>query len=1073
MSDFIHLHVHTEYSLLDGLIKIPDLLDKTAEYGMDSVAVTDHGVLYSAFKFYREATNKGIKPIIGMEAYQAENSIYKDLDKTKQKIFHLVLLAKNLEGYKNLMRLTTIAHLEGYKRKPRIDLDILSSNSKGLICLSGCLNSQLSSLLLEGEESKAQQLVERLLGIFPDDRFYLELQKHPKLKGQETVNKKLIDLSRSYGIPLVATNDVHYLTKDDAEAHEILLCVQTGHTILEKTRPLSMIDSPDFYFRSPSKMKELFIEYPEAIENTVKIAQMCDLKLQEGKFILPLFTVPEGTTPEEYLRRRSFKALKDRYPSASREIKERLEYELGVIIGKGYSTYFLIVADFVNWAKKQGIAVGPGRGSVAGSIVSYLLGITQLDPLEHELPFERFLSPARPSPPDIDLDFADDRRDEVIEYVVDKYGKKRVAQIITFGTMEARQAIRDAGRALGMPYSQPDRIAKMMPPGYQGFKVTIDRALDESRELKMAYSCEEDTKKLIDLARHLEGVARHASVHAAGVVIADKKLTEYTPLQKEPRGGEKIITQYDMYSLDINAAPGGRAIGLLKMDFLGLRNLTILQNAIRYVFENKKIKLDIDTIPTNDTKVYKTISSGETTGVFQLESRGMRELARKLKPTKFSDIAAMVALFRPGPMGWIDDFVSAKKNPANIKYPHKDLKSILAQTYGIAVYQEQCMQIANKLAGFTMTEADGLRYAIGKKKKKAMEQEKKKFIKGCIENGYKAQVAENIWSLIEKFVGYGFNKAHAASYAMIAYQTAYMKTHYPVEFMTAVFSAESRSTSGPIRDQKMARAVQECRRMGIKLLPPDINKSKSDFAIEDNGIRFGLSAIKNVGEAAVSSILEAREKKGDFLSLYDFCARVNLSKVTKKTLESLIKAGSLDKFGKRSAMLSALPEIVSDASKLKKRRASGQVSIFDTVSAGTEEKKLPSIEELSERQILSFEKEYLGFYLTQHPIASYKLKITKNTTHAIGELNRELTNQRVKIGGVITQIKKITTRKLNQEMAFARVEDQTGAIETVIFPRIYRDFRLSIGIDKVVLVSGTLNERDKDVNLIVEKITEI
>lgn len=1031
---------------------------------MDTVAITDHGAMYSAFTFYREATNSGIKPIIGMEAYQAEGN--------DDKIYHLVLLAKNFTGYKNLMRLTTIAHLDNYKRKPRINLKMLEEHKEGLICLSGCIHGLLPQLLLEGKDDKAQALVERFMRIFPQEHYYLELQKHPQIENQDILNKKLIDLSRTYGIPLVATNDVHYLSPKDAEAHEILLCIQTGHTILEKNRPLSMIDSPDFYFRSPQEMRDLFPEYPEAIENTRKIAAMCDLKLQEGKFILPIFEVPGDSTPEKYLRDSCYSELPNYFPKADKEIKGRLEYELNVISSKGYATYFLIVADFVNWAKQQGIAVGPGRGSAAASIVAYILGITQLDPITHDLPFERFLNPARPSPPDIDLDFADDRRDEVIDYVVAKYGKKKVAQIITFGTMEARQAIRDAGRALGMPYSQPDRIAKMMPPGFQGFKVTLERALDESLELKMAYSSEEDTKRLIDLARHLEGVARHASVHAAGVVIADKTLSEYTPLQREPRGGKKIITQYDMYSLDINSAPDGRAIGLLKMDFLGLRNLTILQTAINYLHDLKGVEIDITKIPLDDPRVYELISSGETTGIFQLESRGMRELARKLKPTKFTDISAMVALFRPGPMSWIDDFISAKRNPNKIKYPHSHLKPILAETYGIAVYQEQCMQIANEIAGYSIAEADGLRYAIGKKKKKAMVREKKKFIAGCINSGYDKNTAENIWSLIEKFVGYGFNKAHSASYGMIAYQTAYMKTHYPVEFMTAVLDAESRASSGPARDEKMARAIEECRRMQISLLPPDINKSGSNFSIENGKIRFGLSAIKNVGSAAVSSILGARGKDEDFKSLADFCEQVDLAKVNRKTLESLIKAGAMDIFGKRAAMLSALPEITAHAARLKKRRASGQVSIFDDDSAGdTKSDKLPDMEELSKRQILAFEKEYLGFYLTEHPLTPVERQLLKNVSHTLSDLSASVVNQKVKVGGVITQIKQITTRKDNREMAFIRIEDKEGSIEVVVFPNVFEKSRQLIQNDRVVLIAGSVNERDNGLNLIADTIS--
>lgn len=1069
MADFVHLHLHTEYSLLDGLIKIPDLLKKTREFGMDSVAVTDHGALYGAFSFYREATIFGIKPIIGMEAYHAENSLHDKPEGRQKDQYHLVLLARNEIGYKNLLKLTTIAHLAGYRYKPRIDLNLLEKHAQGLICLSGCLQGRIARLLLEGKDNQAAQLVERFMEIFPEDHFYLELQIHPQIPEQQIVNEKLVDLSRSYGIPLVATNDVHYLEPDDAEAHEVLLCVQTQHTILEKNRPLSMINSPDFYFRSPREMQELFIEFPEAVENTVKIAAMCEITLQEGKLILPLFDVPEDLTPEEYLRKLSYESFREFYPQADKTIKERLDYELKVISDKGYATYFLIVADFVLWAKNKKIAVGPGRGSAAGSIVAYLLGITQLDPIEYELPFERFLNPARPSPPDIDLDFADDRRDEVIGYVIAKYGEDKVAQIITFGTMEARQVVRDVGRALGMPYSQPDRIAKMIPPGYQGFAMTIAKALEQSKDLQMAYNSEEDTKRLLDLARKLEGVARHASVHAAGVVISDKPLTEYTPMQRESRGG-RAVTQYDMYCLDINAAPDGRAIGLLKMDFLGLRNLTILQNAIEYVRENNGVEIDIVHIPKDDPKVYEGISSGETTGVFQLESRGMRQLAKKLKPSKFSDISAMVALFRPGPMSWIDDFIKAKENPSKIKYIHPDLKSILAETYGIAVYQEQCMQIANEIAGYSMAEADRLRYAIGKKKKSAMQKEKKKFVEGCLQNSYSKDIAEKIWSLIEKFVGYGFNKAHSASYALIAYQTAYMKTKYPVEFMTAVLSAESRATSGPARDQKMAQAVEECQRMNIQLLPPDINKSEADFTIQGNCIRFGLSGIKHVGSAGVDSIIQAK-KGGSFHSLSDFCRRVDLSKVNKKTLESLIKTGAVDEFASRAALLSALPTIVESAQRIKKQRASGQVSLFDTVKGPEEDTdKLPEIDELNKSEILAFEKELLGFYLTEHPLSRFEESFKAKSTHTIGELSHEMVDKKIKVGGIVTRLKRITTRRQNQEMAFLRFEDRTGSIEVVVFPKVFARSRQLLTPDRVILLSGTVNLRDQDISLIADDI---
>ena len=823
--------------------------------------------------------------------------------------------------------------------------------------------------------------------------------------------------------------------------------------------------------KSREEMKGLFIQYPEAIENTVKIASMCRTEIELGNWILPNFEVPKGDTADSFFKKLSSQRLAKRYENVTAQLNKRLDYELDIITKKGYSTYFLIVADFVNWAKGKGIAVGPGRGSAAGSLAAYALGITDLDPIKHNIPFERFLNPDRPSPPDIDLDFADDRRDEVIAYVTEKYGNDRVAQIITFGTMEARAAVRDVGRALGMPYAQPDRIAKLIPPGAQGFPMTIDKAIQTSQELANAYQSESETKTLLDLARKLEGVARHASVHAAGVVISDKPLTNYTPLQRETKG-QRIITQYDMYCLDLNAADG-KAVGLLKMDLLGLRNLTILENAIRFVRQSKGEVIDLRKISLENPDVYKLISSGETTGIFQLESAGMRRLARELKPTKFSDIAAMVALFRPGPMEWIPTFIESKENPKKIKYLHPDLKSILSETYGIAVYQEQCMQIANKMAGYSMVEADKLRMAIGKKKREVMKKEKEKFIKGCQSRGLSNSMAEKIFSLIEKFVGYGFNKAHSASYGMIAYQTAYMKVKYPVEFMTAVLAAESRGASGPVRDEKIARAILECRRMDIELLSPDINKSEVEFIIEEQSsgkgrIRFGLSAIKNVGTAAIDSILTARDKGGNFKSMTDFAKKVDLSKVNRKTVESLIKAGAFDQFGNRASLLAAFSDIIEKIHKQKSKKDDGQVSLFMMDDDDNIEDALPEIEELSREELLMFEKQYLGFYITEHPLSSQIEDLEKRVTHRINALTQ--TKSTVIIGGIITQIKKITTRNGGNEMAFVKIDDFTGSCELVVFPAIFERTKLTWSTDRVVLVKGKISERDDRISVLVDDV---
>lgn len=1070
MADFVHLHVHSEYSLLDGLIKIPSLLARAKELGMTAVALTDHGAMYGAFQFYKQAVQAGIKPIIGLEAYQAAISRHDMSKETGKKRYHLTLLAKNATGYKNLMKLTTIAHLEGFYYRPRIDFEALEQHSEGIICLSGCMQSMVSRFLLDGQDDLAEAAARRFQSIFKDN-YYIEIQNHEKIERIAELRKKLVSLSKKLGIPLVATNDVHYLAEDDAYAQEIMLCIQTQRTILEKNRPMTMMDSPSFYFKSSEEMASLFAEYPEAIENTKKIADSVDIQIETDRWILPHFPVPDKKTPEAYVRELTYERFSARYPELTDDLKKRLEFELDVICTKGYATYFLIVQDYVNWAKAQGIAVGPGRGSVAGSIVAYCLRITEIDPIRWNIPFERFLNPHRPSPPDIDMDFADDRRDEVIQYVTGRYGEDKVAQIITFGTMEARAAIRDAGRALGMSYLQPDRIAKMIPQGVQGFSMTLSRALKESTDLAQAYANEEDTKKLIDLAMKLEGISRHASVHAAGVVVADKILTEYVPLQRESRAG-KIVTQYDMYSLDQNAVPDGMAVGLMKMDFLGLRNLSILEKAIRHVKSNRGIDVVTRDIPLDDAPTYALISSGDTVGVFQLESAGMQRLGRNLKPTKFSDISAMVALYRPGPMAWIDDFIAGKKSPNRIKYQYPVLKSVLSETYGIAVYQEQCMQIANEMAGYSMAEADGLRRAIGKKKKSLMEKEKQKFIEGCKKQGHTEKAARDVFSLIEKFVGYGFNKAHSASYAMIAYWTAYMKAHYPVEFMAALLTAESDSTSGPVRDEKLRRGVDECRRMSIPILPPSINLSGVEFTIETHSsVRFGLSAVKNVGHAAIDGILSAREQ-GPFQSFSDFCERVDLSKVNKKTIESLIKVGAFDAFGSRAALLTSLPDMTQWAQKKKRQAESNQQTLFgDTLV--NDAPALPHVEELARQELLSTEKDLLGFYLTEHPISRAMKGQGQHTTHTIADLDAVKKGTPVVIAGLVVRVKPVTTKKSNQEMAFVTLEDTGGTVDAVVFPTLYSATRSFWHINATLLVKGKVDRRDDRLSLVVDNINPL
>lgn len=1067
MSDFIHLHTHSEFSLLDGLGKLDDLIVQAKDLGMDALAITDHGAMYGSFKFYLKAKAAGIKPIIGVETYVARRSRLDKEAKVDTDPYHLVLLAKNNTGYHNLLKLVTSAHLEGYYYRPRIDWELLTKHHEGLICLSACLQGQVPFLLRNNMEEEAEKVVKQYAQLFGPDHYYIELQRHPHIPDCDIVNEKLVKLARKLGLPLVATNDIHYVKKEDAEAQEILLCVQTQHTIVEKDRPLTMIDSPDFYMRSQEEMKGLFIQYPEAIENTARIAGMCDLTLDVGNWILPHYPLPDGVTPPGYLKQLVVERTPERYPTITKELEERIKYELDIITNKGYSTYFLIVQDFVNWAKNHNITVGPGRGSAAGSVVSYILGITGLNPLYFNLPFERFLNPSRPSPPDIDLDFEDARRDEVIEYVTQRYGQDKVAQIVTFGTMEARGAVRDAGRALGMPYAGPDRISKMIPPGFQGHAMTIGKALEQSAELSQAYQSEPETKRLLDVARKLEGVARHASVHAAGVVIADKPLVEYTPLQREARG-EKIVTQYDMYTI------GEDGVGLLKMDFLGLRNLTIISQALVFIKGVTGKVVDLDAIPLNDAKTFKVLAEGETTGIFQLESAGVRRYIKELKPTSVFDLMAMVALYRPGPMQVIPEFIKRKHNPDLIQYPDPRLKDVLKQSYGIICYQDDVLLTSIALAGYSWGDADKLRKAVGKKIPSEMKKQKEKFVQGCIDNGMTKEKAEYVFGLIEPFAGYGFNKAHAACYAMIAYETAYLKANFTVEFMTAVLTAESRANTGPARDEKMTMIVEECRRMEIELLPPDINASDVEFSIEQGKVRFGLTAVKNVGTAAIESILEARQTDGRFISLVDFAKRVDLSKVNKKTIESLIKAGAMDAFGNRAQLLALVPTVIELSHREQKALSVGQVGLFGAeTSHANDLQTLPNIPELTKEVLLAYEKELLGFYLTEHPLARLGEALEQAGSIKVSEVTTEQVGSRVTIGGIIANIKKILTKAGNNEMAFVRLEDTTGSIEVVVFPKVYARTYTSWARDAVVAVTGRVDEKEERLTILVDDVRPI
>lgn len=1068
---FVHLHVHSEFSLLDGMCRINKLIEKAKEQGMQAVALTDHGSMYAAFKFFIAAKNAGIKPIIGCELYKANGKMTEKPENGERNYYHLLVLAKNFTGYQNLLKLVTISNLEGFYYKPRVDWNLLEKHSDGLIATTSCLAGEVPQLIAQEQYEKAEDVLKKYYAIFKDD-FYIELQRHKEIKILDTVNDKLIEFSKKFGIPLIATNDVHYLNKEDAYAQEILLCIQTQRAIFEKNRPLSMIDVPDYYFKSESEMRSIFYDHEEAIDNTGKLADKCNLEIPYGKLILPNIKLPSGHTNESYLKEMAYSKIDRVKGFFMEDILKRLDYELDIINKKGYAPYFLFVSDIVNWAKDMGIAVGPGRGSAAGSLVSYVLKITDINPLEYNLPFERFLNPERPTPPDIDIDFSDKRRDEVIRYIAEKYGADNVAQVITFGTMEAKMAVRDVARALGYSYSQGDRISKMIPAGKQGKKVSIEQALAESDVLRNVYNIEEDVKKVVDIAKKVESLPRHYSVHASAVVIGDKALTNYVPLQKDNKNNG-VITQYDMYSLDLNAVQEDQAIGLIKADILGLRNLSILEEAISYVKEFTGKTIDIHEVPLDDKLTYELMGKGETIGVFQLESGGMRRLAKEIKPTKLSDITAMVALYRPGPMDLIPTFIKGKKDEKTVKYLHKDLKPLLEETYGILVYQEQVMDMAVKLANFTMSEADLLRMAVGKKKIKLMEKGKKNFISGMVKKGYTSKLAEQIFGFIEKFASYGFNKAHAASYALIAYWTAYMKANFPVEFMTALMTAELQGVAGPMREIKMTQALEEAKRMHLTVLPPDINKSQLKFSIEERSIRFGLSAIKNVGLAAIDSIIEARSSNGDFYSFKDFLSRVDLRKVNKRTIESLIKAGAFSIFENKATLLANYPQTVAEIIKSKESLGNGQFDLFEKESFVKQQDNFAHISEFDEVTLSSFEKEVIGFIISSNPLNKHVAIINKKVTKKIAELEHKDVDKLHIFAGTISNVKVVKTKKNNEDMAFLQINDNTGTMEVVAFPKTYSFIKSGCSVNTVLLFKGKVCEREGEFSVILEKAVNL
>lgn len=1068
---FVHLHNHTHYSLLDGLTKIDELINNAKEQGSPAVAITDHGVMYGVIEFYQKCLKAEIKPIIGMEAYLAPNSRFDKNTRADAKNYHLLLLAKNNIGYSNLLKLTSLAHLEGFYYKPRIDWEILQKHSEGLIAASACLAGEIPRLIMAGKEDQAKERIRDYLKLFGEGNYYLELQDHPSIPEQIQVNKKLIELARELNVPLIATNDIHYLKKGDDEAQDILLCLQNKKK-KEDTDRMNMTGE-DFSMRSNKEMKEVFKETPDAITNTVKIAEMCNVEIKLGDIQLPHFNVPVGYDGNSYLKKICLEGLIKRYgknyDEVTQEIKDRMDFELSVIIKMGWPSYFLIVQDFVNWAKNNNIVVGPGRGSAAGSLVSYLIGITNIDPLKYNLLFERFLNPERISMPDIDLDFADTRRDEVIRYVEEKYGQDHVAQIITFGTMAAKAAVRDVGRVLNHPYEFCDRLAKMIP-----MFMKLDESLKTVPELKEIYQQEPAAKQILDYALRLEGVARHASTHACGVLITKDPLTDNVPLQFASSSDKSIVSQYSLHPIE--------DLGLLKMDFLGLKNLTIIEAALKIINNTRGVKINIDEIPLDDAMAYELFQRGETTGVFQFESSGMKRYLKDLKPTEFEDIIAMVALYRPGPMEWIPDFVSRKHGRKKVQYLHPKLEPILKNTYGVAIYQEQVMQIARDLAKFTMGEADVLRKAMGKKIPELLAKQKEKFVDGCVKNGISKEMGEKVFSFIEPFAGYGFNRSHAACYALIGYQTAYLKAHYPTEFMASLLTSDQQNTD------RVAIEIDECRNMNIQVMPPDINESFGSFTVVTSGtkenkvvdenekvntIRFGLKAIKNVGEHIADAIIEERKANGPYKDVFDFLERVTDKDLNKKSLESLIKSGGLEKHGERGNLLANVELLLNFNKEISKNKNNGQSSLFQDVPSVIMPKKinLGVTAPIGNSIKLAWEKELLGLYISEHPFNDFKAHL-KDVTIPFLELKNYINSENSAVAGVVSSIKKIMTRK-NESMLFVKIEDGVSNVEILVFPKLLQETLLVWKEGNVVICQGKVSDKDNEVKLLANSAKEL